>query len=80
MSVLAEGENRYWWRAGSVDRSRSENELRGATVRVNQEVQGLPVVAQDLGDEQAQEAISSSNQLVWPVADPQSEQQENHGD
>ena len=50
------------------------------SVRTNPEVQGLPFVALDPGDEQAQEAASSSDRLVWPVPEPQPGQQENRGD
>ena len=46
----------------------------------NPELQGLPVVVQDPGDEQAQEADSSCNRPVWPMPEPQPEQQENRGD
>ena len=46
-----------------------------AAVRTNPEVEGFLVVAQDPGDEQAQEAASSSRWL-WP----QPEQQEHCGD
>ena len=44
------------------------------------ELQGLSVVVQDPGDEQAQEADSSCNRQVWPMPEPQPEQQENRGD
>ena len=43
-----------------------------AAGRSNPEVQGLPVVAQDQGDEQATEATSSSNRPVLPMLEPQS--------
>ena len=49
-----------------------------AAVRTNPEVQGLSVVAQDPGDEQEQEAASSSNRPEEPM--PQPEKQEHHSD
>ena len=70
-NVLAEREKRY---CGELE------VLTIAAVRTNREVQGLPVVAKDPGDEQAQEAASSSNRPVWPMSEPQPEQQENRGD
>ena len=48
--------------------------------RWNPEVQGLPAVAQDPGDEQALEAASSFNRPVLPVPEPRPELQENRGD
>ena len=54
--------------------------LTTLAVRTNPEVQGLPVVAEDPADGQAFEAANPSNHLVWPMPEPQSEQQESHGD
>ena len=48
--------------------------------RESPEVHGLPVVAQDPGDERAPEAAESWNQPASPMPETQSEMQENHGD
>ena len=53
--------------------------LTMAAARTNLEVQGLSVVAQDPGDEQAPEAASSSSRPVSPMPEPRPELKEHCG-
>ena len=71
---------RTQWQRGRTSAGGEPEVLTTAAVRTNPEVQGLPVVTQDPGDQQAREAASSTNRRVWPMLELQSEQQENRGD
>ena len=66
---------RTCWLRGRISSGGELEVLTITALRTNPEVEGFLVVAQDPGDEQAQEAASSSSRL-WP----QPEQQEHCGD
>ena len=55
---------RTFWLKDRISTGRELEVVTIAAVRTSPEVQGLPVVAQDPGDEQGQEAANSSDQPV----------------
>ena len=69
-----------FWLTGRIGTGGEVEVLALAAVRESREVQGLPVVAQDPGDERAPEASKSFSQPASPMPETQPEMQENRGD